>query len=402
MTIQSAPVAALRKSGMRGFRFWFALAAAALVVFAAGATQAAAASPPIVVDDDGAECTQADHATIQAAVDEAAARPGTDRVQVCLGTYAEDVKIGPDNSLTLEGRGGEPTVTGAPGSSDPIIHADRAGVVDIRRLVVDGQSARSGSFAFGIRYDDTAGRVSHSTVRNIRDASGSTQGLGVGIRSGSSDVRVDHLIVENVTRANIFLDGEGTDARVDHNTLEGPEAPIVWAPNGIQISFGAGGTADHNQITGFDHPCNCASGIIFFEAASDTTAAENDVADGDIGIVAWASNEAVVRQNRIDDNDSDNIRFRNMEGGEIFANQVSAAGDDGVQVSNGSTGVLIETNRADNSADDGYVATSSTSGNTFLRNRATGSGKFSCNDTGTSNTWEKNRGESPSNPPGIC
>ena len=195
---------------------------------------------PLVVDDDLVECPAAAYTTIQAAVDDAALMPGKDKIEVCAGTYAENVVVGPGNDLDIKGDGvGLTVVTGGAPTSAPIFLITGGSKVKIEKLTVDGLSARTG-VAYGIRYEDSDGEVKKAEVLNIRNASGSTQGIGIAFlaMAGTSKGKVEKTLVDNYTRVGIFANGTGADVEVKDNTISGPVLPRVHAPNGIQISRG--------------------------------------------------------------------------------------------------------------------------------------------------------------------
>ena len=76
-----------------------------------------------VVDDDSAECPAATHATIQGAVNAAAATIGKDKIDICPGTYVENVVIGAGNEVDIKGDGpgsARPLSIRPPGRQDPL------------------------------------------------------------------------------------------------------------------------------------------------------------------------------------------------------------------------------------------------------------------------------------------
>lgn len=370
------------------------------------------AGPNFVVDDDGADCSNADFSTIQAAVDAAALTPGKDKIEICAGTYPEDVLVGSGNPLDIRGAGvGVVVVTGVPGSGAPIIHITNAGEVKIKDLTVDGQFNRNGASVYGIRYEDTDADIKDIRVANIMNAARSNQGVTLGVLvlgAGSYKAKVHKSTFEEFGRVGILAHGD-VDADIKDNVVTGPGETTNWAPNGIQVSGGALADVQKNTVSDADHTCQCAAGIILFQAAPGVKVKQNDVSSSDIGIVIQNTDGASVEKNEVDAGDQDGIRADVANNSQIKDNSVTGGGDDGIQVSNGSTGIEVEKNEVRNSGDDGYVATSSTNGNFFEKNVASGSGDLSCNDTsagggtaGTANTWQKNEGEKPSNPPGIC
>jgi parallel beta-helix repeat protein len=258
------------------------------------------------VDDLKDDCPEAQFNTIQQAVTAAAIMPGMETIRVCPGTYPENVLIGTGNSLELRGSGIANTfVTGVSGTPGPIIDVDNAGVVSISRLTVDGRSLLAGGVVWGIRYDETDGKIQKVAVRNIRDSSGASQGLCIRIQSSGLEMEltVRDTITDNCTRANIIANGLGVEAVIEHNSVTGPVAPKVWAPNGIQVSRGAEARVANNDVSGMTSPsppAGAGSGIILF-CAGPTTVRSNGVSESDLGIALGDNAGATVSRNRVED-----------------------------------------------------------------------------------------------------
>ncbi len=419
-----------------------------------------AAPGPLVVDDDLVECPGAAYTTIQAAVDDAALMPGKDKIEVCTGTYAEDVAVGAGNDLDIKGDGvGLTTVTGAAASGAPIFLITGGSKVKIEKLTVDGLSARTGGVAYGIRYEDSDGEVKKAEVLNIRNASGSTQGIGVAFlaMAGTSKGKVEKTRVANYTRVGIFANGTGADVKVKDNTISGPVLPRVHAPNGIQISRGAKGKVEKNEVDNNpspNPPGGAGSGILLFCADKtdikgntitdadlgigiadnqDAKIEKNDITDsvfdgislqfigfffgGDIGCGITPVEDNKVKDNKIDGSADTGISFANFDpanapatpnDNKIEKNDVKDSGVDGISLFDGTANDLKK-NKVKDSGDVGIRTSAGTSGNVFDANDVKGSGTLSCEDTsvgggtaGTDNTWKKNKGQAPSSPVGIC
>ncbi|MEM7244632.1 MAG: hypothetical protein AAF533_04780 [Acidobacteriota bacterium] len=289
-----------------------------VVLMAACAGLASTASAVLLtVDDDGVECPLADHATIQDAVNAAAGLPGPDDIRICEGTYPENVIIGPSNTLEIFGDGvGDTIVTGVAGSAGPIIDIIDAGTVTLRQLTVDGQSAMTpGTVVYGVRFDGTNGNLRQSEVRNIRDALGTSEGVGVRVQStGGSpiSVTVRNNLLDNVTRVFVSADDPGVNVNVFGNLIAGPVAPTVIVPNGAQVSGGAVGTVARNVFEDLVAPPSAtesASAVILF--CSEPTVVEgNTIIGADIGIAVTDSQDIDLIDNDIIDSNFDGVSFQ--------------------------------------------------------------------------------------------
>lgn len=396
----------------------------------------------LVVDDDLVECPDADYMTIQEAVNEAATAKGTDRIEVCAGAYPEDVTIGPDNSLMLIGAGMDQTfVTGA-GSGGTVIDVMDAGRVEIQGLAVDGGA----TYARGIRYTSTSGKVEQIAVGNVRS--------GIEFRNGGGQVNVAATdnYVHDFTRSGILADGEGVDLKAMDNRVVGP-ASSSEAANGIQVSRGAKGLVMKNDIRDAIFSGNPASGVgsgvILFCAAPGTKVQHNTVSGADIGIAiadnqgADVMNNAIsgsnfdgislqfiglffgdigcgvtptehnrVQGNAIDGSSFDGISLANFDAAnapatpndnEVKLNTISNSGGNGIGVFDGQENAFASNAISDSGVDGIYVDGDATN-NRFTNNDVSGSGVLSCNDMegAVTNTWLRNEGQQPSNPPDIC
>ena len=217
--------------------------AGALLSLAPTIEVATARTNVYVVDDDGAQCGNADFATIGAAVATAAAG---DRVRVCPGTYAERVLV--DKPLTIQGRpddvAGLPCADHRPTSTAAVVpvleppdateapgaahrgrrrggeRSRRAG--GPRRHPHRGRARLLGSSSRPCQTDEAhAGwRIHHNLFRD------NTLALELG-SDGSADGRVDH----NCCRDNSYAGANQrltlSRARLDHNATLG-SGVVAW------------------------------------------------------------------------------------------------------------------------------------------------------------------------------
>lgn len=391
-----------------------------------GATSLAAASQ-VVVDDGGG----ADFTTIQDAVNS-----GAKKIIVRAGTYAENVTIGPNANVTLDGDGsGSTWVTGVAGTAGPIINVLAGSKVIIEDLAVDGGSAMAGGTVYGILYDQANGTIEDVEVRNIRDASGGAQGVGIRVQSSGTvaKVTVDECVVSNYTRAGINGNGPGVKLTIRQSTVSGPVLPRVWAPNGIQISRGAEGTVKNNHVDNNpspNPPGGAGSGILLF-CAGPTLVQSNKVTSADLGIGIADNANGKVLNNEIEDSAFDGIslQFIGLYYGAplgcdpsvspthdnlVQNNKIKNSVYDGISFANYDLASApttpndnrILTNQIEGSGFDG-IHVYDGAGNQLSKNRIeTSGGTDAVDDTigggtaGTANTWTKNKGAT-SVPPGL-
>jgi hypothetical protein len=346
------------------------------------------ASPALAVDrtvdDDGAQCPEAEFTTVQAAVDASAAN---DRVIVCDGTYPEQVVIEGETKDGLQLVGQTPlgatieypaTLT----SPNALVRVTDADNVVIRDLVIRGPYPATGCSGgadthVGIFSDNSTGLlVQENRVTRIRADDpglfGCQEGLAVlvgreSLASNASAFVVDNAITE-YQKGGVVVDGDGSGAFVVRNTIRAAdEVRDALAPNGVQISRGAGGVVAGNHISEnsfFGDPnAGTGSGMIIFEAGrAEVTAVNNTVVDNDDGYVSIATRRARVENNTI-------RRSRIFDG--LFF--------DADSINNEIRGNVATSAREHDCHDD-------TEGN---------------RTAGTQNTWENNRGRTQ-NRPGLC
>lgn len=402
-------------------------------VVALGGGQAVASSE-LQVDDDGAQCPDA-FTTIQAAVNAAAGIPGTQTIRICQGTYPENVSIGAGNPLEIFGDGTDDTfVTGVAGTAGPIFDVASAGRVTIETLTVDGGSALAGGVVFGIRFHETDGVIEDTAILNIRDASGSSQGIGIRIQSSgaAAKVAVEGSLVQNFTRVGISANGLGVDVQVEDNVVVGPVPPKVWAPNGVQVSRGAVGQVEDNEVhdaTSPAPPSGAGSGILLF-CAGPTTVEGNRIFGSDLGIALGDNQNARVEGNEVHDSVFDAISLQFIgtlfgplgcptfpsptSGNVVEDNELVNSAENGISLA--SFDPTDPTPPSDNRFEGNEIAGSGVDGihvfdgtdNVFEENEIAGSGATDCVDdtsgsgtAGTANTWEDNEGQT-SDPPGLC
>lgn len=224
--------------------------------------------------------TQGTHFTaIQPAVD--AANPD-DVIVVAAGTYEEQVHI-TDNNLVIHGAGAGATVIRSPATltayfmtserNYPIVFIDGATGVQIDGVTVDGAGRGNLNVRFqGVGFWNAGGSLSEAAVINVIDTPFSGAQHGVGIYAynntgGPYSIILDDVLVEDCQKNALALSGAGLTVELDGVTAVGTGPTPVTAQNGIQISYGAGGTVNNCTVSGFEYTGTelaTASGILLY------------------------------------------------------------------------------------------------------------------------------------------
>jgi hypothetical protein len=272
--------------------------------------------------------------TISAAV----AVPSLTTIDVCPGTYAEQVNITHNLKLTgiVDGTSDAAVVIPPSGGlvqngvdifgnpvAAQIFVASTSGSpsVTVSHLTVDGTGNNIAGCAAptleGIYFQNTAGTITDNTVRNqyqtdFTDYGGCQNGLAINVESLTAlAVTVSDNSVRSYQKNGITATGAATGAgsfgpkvTINANYIVGLGAtPLNWpggaGENGVQIGFGASGTVSGNIVNdniwygeypqynyagqGGPTPDNGASGILVY-ASTGITVSDNNVGSAQFGI----------------------------------------------------------------------------------------------------------------------
>jgi hypothetical protein len=351
------------------------------------------------------------YTTIQAAVN----APGITTVEVCPGTYPEQVTI--TKNLTLKGiasgtgdaavvvvpNGGLVTngvtdIFGQPTAAQILVQ--NAASVTISHLTVDGANdglTDCSVDAIGIYYQNSGGTITDNAVRNVllpSNLQGCQDGLAINVESntGTPVVTISNNSVRNYDKNGITASGPGTgggpNVTVSGNTVIGLGATTVTAQNGIQIGFGATGTVTSNYVVddiyinppcgGMSEPyCYGSSGILIY-ASSGITASSNTVESTQLGIVPATdptygnANNTMVKSNHIGGTQNYDAIDLCSDNNTAESNSIYGAAESGVHVDDEcppSTGsnTTVKSNTI-NEACAGILIGSSSTGNTIGTN----------------------------------
>ena len=330
-----------------------------------------------IVDDDRAQCPNAAFTTIQSAV--LASGAGA-RIKVCPGLYQEQVDIGPGHDgLTLYSQQPRQAIIKAPPvMADPgdIVRIHGVQNVSVRQFVITGPLPDTLFCSLltrtGVRVDQGASALLRDNrITEIRSTSPALRGCqnGIGVLVGrnfegtTGTAWITHNQIDRYQKGGIVVDRAGSSATIDHNSIvHGPPDVIVIAPNGIQISRGAGGQVDHNVVT------------------------ENNGGASGTGILVYQAGSGLVQ---VDHND-------------VFRN------DDGISFYETDNGTVSHNDSHDQLFWDGLFMDANSQGNTIDHNDAFLNFEHDCHDdstgggtAGTANFWIHDKGNTE-NRPGLC
>jgi parallel beta-helix repeat protein len=384
--------------------------------------------------------------TVQAAV---TAAHSNDTIKVDPGAYTEQVTI--DNTghsrdnLKLEGSGQNSTFIQLPA----VLTGNHA-VVDVtgtQNVTIDGftiegpaSAANSGGKLYGIRIDGGgSATITQNHITKIEDTPFGGVQEGIAILVGraaegqTGSAIISHNLIDNYEKGGIVVDNAGSSAEIDHNTIIGAGPTAAIAQNGIQISRGATGDVNHNDVseniyTGVVFFDDEATGILLYQVTGSVRVDHNTLSQNDVGIEVEDStgpnteidhNQATESTHngivldatsgvQLDHNDTSNngnnavIPVQDDNG-----NVVSQIRDGGIALVRNSMNNTIDHNDSKNNNGDGIFADSASTGNTFDHNELGGNTNLDAEDLstgagtgGTANTWTKNHGKT-SNQSGL-
>jgi Right handed beta helix region len=216
----------------------------------------------IIVGQNGRLCPGAQFAKIQDAVNAASAG---DSIQICPGTYIEQVSI--TKPLQLNGNNGaiiRPANVAANStglaSGQPIaaivLVQDTTGVT-IRNVIIDGNDNGISECApdlIGVFYRNASGELSHVAVRDVKlnsTLNGCQSGSAILVQSANgvnSVVAIEESSIHDYQKNGITANEVGTQVTIEGNVVTGLGPTTGATQNGVQIGFGAMGSIQHNTV----------------------------------------------------------------------------------------------------------------------------------------------------------
>ncbi len=218
--------------------------------------------------------------------------PAGTTIDVLPGTYTEQVVIDGKN-LTLRGSGKAVTTIAAPpvlattfttpANNKPVVTAANASNVVIRDFTIDGMGVGNANNRFeGVAFWEAGGALLDCDVVRIRDtpASGVQHGIGIyafNLSGGPFSLEVGGCSVTDYQKNAMALSGVGLTVDVHGCTTVGAGDIAYTAQNGIQVSFGAGGSVSDCSVSNLRYTplSTVASGLLMYQG---TTVDVSDVA----------------------------------------------------------------------------------------------------------------------------
>ncbi len=262
------------------------------------------------------------------------AAPAGSTIQVCPGTYAEQITINKQIALTgIQANNSDAAIIAVPAGGIAVnatdiqggpvaaqIFVENATGVTISRLIVDGNgngvSACSPNLE-GIYFQNSSGTITDNAVRNQIAPSdeGCQIGLAINVESNSATapaVTISNNSVRNYQKNGITAIGpgggaSGPEVTVTGNTVIGIGPTAAIAQNGIQISLGSTGKVTGNDVADdiYTGTTGAASSGILVFASAGVTVSNNTIENTQVGIATvsdlalGAADNASVTSNHI-------------------------------------------------------------------------------------------------------
>jgi parallel beta-helix repeat protein len=327
-------------------------------------------------------CHANSYPTIQDAVTNSTAAT----IDICAGTYPEQVMVSRNVSLKgiISGNSGAviitspsggllPNATGLGGAGiEAQIYVQAGATVTISDITTDAANSQLDSLGcagnpVGIYFQRASGTITRSSVLNdilSPSLTGCQSGLGILVESDQANsVSITYNDVENFQKNGITVDGTetgtGPSATISFNTVTGQGPWNGAGQNSIQLAFGATGTIASNTV------------------GSDVWAPDvfGDTGDAAAGILVYASQNVAVSKNNVSNTQygiaivSDSTStFGGANGAQITSNTIATTHlYDGVDLCSNNNRVTSNTiNGSDESAvhaDDTCSGSNGTTGN---------------------------------------
>lgn len=254
----------------------------------------------------------------------AAPSVGSTTIEVCPGTYPEQVRItktitlkgiasGNSNAAIITAPSGGMVANATSFYGGPAIEAQvlvQNATATVEDLTMDASGSNLGSmgcsgYPIGIFYQNAGGTVTRNNVLNDILGAGLTgcqSGLGIYVESGTttiqpnpstyapSTVHITYNNVANFQKNGITGNASGTDVTISSNVVVGQGPWNGAAQNSVQIAFGATGTVTSNTVGSdvwapdvFGDTGDAAAGILVY-ASSNITVSTNSVSNTQYGI----------------------------------------------------------------------------------------------------------------------
>lgn len=255
------------------------------------------------------------YTTIQAAVNDAQAG---DQVQICPGTYQEEVTIGTAITLRNVPNMAQPTISipagGAvqntyllppyqsfPAAAQILVAPATPVNVTVEDVIVDGSNNNIQTCSMellGIYYQNAGGKIEGVTTQNQMlppGYQGCQSGEGIFVESqtaGTPSLTISGNTVNTFDKNGITVSYPAALSFISKNTVTGIGPTDVIAQNGIQLGYGASGSISGNNVSNLVYsPATVgASGILLYDiplagALVASQVGKNIVSNAQYGVV---------------------------------------------------------------------------------------------------------------------
>ncbi|MGD0543118.1 MAG: right-handed parallel beta-helix repeat-containing protein [Candidatus Acidiferrales bacterium] len=309
--------------------------------------------------------------SIQAALD---AVPSPNVVEVCPGTYAEQITI--INAVSIEAlsinnssyvhitvpSGGLTTNTtingGATSAAAHVFVKNATGEVNLTGLTVDstGNNVPTGAALVGVLYQHSPGTVNH--VIAVHQVSGQSTGYGIYMEGGSSNptVTVENCSVYDFDFGGIYVTGPNGPTIVGPDATENATSQLTAkvtgnfiittaAPGTLEMLFGSStvDTVTGNLSAGADRG---ADGM-YIEANPGSTFSGNTIINSTVGITLLADGPSVTGNKLYNDGNGGPgaiAVYANLTTSKITGNLIQNAQTDGINLDCNTVGTLVNSN----------------------------------------------------------
>jgi hypothetical protein len=309
--------------------------------------------------------------SIQAALD---AVPSPNVVEVCPGTYAEQITI--INAVSIEAlsinnssyvhitvpSGGLTTNTtingGATSAAAHVFVKNATGEVNLTGLTVDstGNNVPTGAALVGVLYQHSPGTVNH--VIAVHQVSGQSTGYGIYMEGGSSNptVTVENCSVYDFDFGGIYVTGPNGPTIVGPDATENATSQLTAkvtgnfiittaAPGTLEMLFGSStvDTVTGNLSAGADRG---ADGM-YIEANAGSTFSGNTIINSTVGITLLADGPSVTGNKLYNDGNGGPgaiAVYANLTTSKITGNLIQNAQTDGINLDCNTVGTLVNSN----------------------------------------------------------
>jgi len=399
-------------------------------------------SPP------GTSCDNPGYPTIQDAVTNASSG---DRINVCPGTYTEQVTIpaGKDNLRLRSTKRWEAVIKAPPVMASPkaIVRVSGAQNATILAFTVTGPGGSGcDALEYGVRVDNGGSAdILGNHITEIRDNPFSGCQNGVAILVGrlaeltTGSARIMGNVIDRYQKNGPTVSNAGSNAEIVNNRILGVGPTAVIAQNGIQASGGATAEIRHNFVSGnvYTPQAVAATGILLFESGT-VVVEHNTVSANDVGIYMFnAATGSAAPYNHVRGSSFDGVVLDGATSNQVAHNKTHQNTGPGIGVYDGSqqntlddnsiednqdSGILLDdgdgngvgNNRVRNNGTPGLdqtdgirvnaLALSNTIHDNHLRDNVTHDchdNSFGTGTAGTANTWTGNHGATDL-PSGLC